>query len=73
MARAEAGRHCTVQSITPPWAGRSGLTHLNHLGAMMRLRNSGLSHARLHWLRELTIYLWHIGCVLMELVFWPRA
>ena len=33
MACAEAGRHCTVQSITPPWAGRSGLMHSNHLGA----------------------------------------
>ena len=34
----EAGRHCTVQSITPlPWAGRSGLMHLNHLGACAAL------------------------------------
>jgi len=28
MAHAEAGRHCTVQSITYPKAGRSGLVHL---------------------------------------------
>jgi len=31
LAHAEAGLHCTVQSITPPWAGCSGLMHLNHL------------------------------------------
>jgi len=29
LAHAEAGLHCTVQSITPPWAGCSGLVHLN--------------------------------------------
>ena len=34
LAHAEAGLHCTVQSITPPWAGCSGLMHLNHLGAL---------------------------------------
>ena len=32
LAHAEAGLYCTVQSITPPWAGCSGLVHLNHLG-----------------------------------------
>lgn len=37
MARAEAGRHCTVQSITSPWVGSSGLMHLNHLGACAAL------------------------------------
>jgi len=34
LAHAEAGLHCTVQSITPPWAGCSDLMHLNHLGAL---------------------------------------
>ena len=34
LAHAEAGLHCTVLSITPPWAGCSGLMHLNHLGAL---------------------------------------
>jgi len=34
LAHAEAGLHCTVQSIRPPWAGCSGLMHLNHLGAL---------------------------------------
>ena len=29
LAHAEAGLYCTVQSITPPWAGCSGLVHLN--------------------------------------------
>jgi hypothetical protein len=33
LAHAAAGLHCTVQSITPPWAGCSGHMHLNHLGA----------------------------------------
>ena len=28
LAHAEAGLHCTVQSITHPWAGCSGLVHL---------------------------------------------
>jgi len=28
LAHAEAGLHCTMQSITPPWAGCSGLMHL---------------------------------------------
>jgi len=37
MARAEAGRHCAVQSITPSWAERSGLMHLNHLEACAAL------------------------------------
>ncbi len=32
MARAEAGRHCTVQSVAPPWVGCSAFMHLNHLG-----------------------------------------
>ena len=34
LAHAAAGLHCTVRSITPPWAGCSGLMHLNHLGAL---------------------------------------
>ena len=34
LAHAEAGLHCTVQSITPPWPGCSGLMHLNHFGAL---------------------------------------
>ena len=34
LAHAEAGLHCTVLSITPPWAGCSGLMHLNHLGEL---------------------------------------
>jgi len=34
LAHAEAGLHCTMQSITPPWAGCSALMHLNHLGAL---------------------------------------
>jgi len=33
LAHAAAGLHCTVQSITPPWARCSGHMHLNHLGA----------------------------------------
>ena len=37
MARAEAGRHCTVQSITPPWTGCSGPMHLKNLGACVAL------------------------------------
>ena len=37
LAHAEAGLHCTVQSITPPWAGCSGLMHLNHLRGIVRL------------------------------------
>jgi hypothetical protein len=34
LAHAAAGLHCTVRSITPPWAGCSGLMHLNHLGGL---------------------------------------
>jgi len=34
LAHAEAGLHCTVQNITPSWAGCSGLMHLSHLGAL---------------------------------------
>ena len=34
LAHAEAGLHCTVQSITSPWAGCSVLMHLNHFGAL---------------------------------------
>jgi hypothetical protein len=34
LAHAAAGLHCTVRSITPPWAGCSGLMLLNHLGAL---------------------------------------
>lgn len=30
MARAGAGRYCTVQIITSSWTRRSGLLHLNH-------------------------------------------
>jgi hypothetical protein len=33
MACAEAGRYCIVQSVTFPWAGRSGLMHENYLRA----------------------------------------
>ncbi len=36
LAHAEAGLHCTVQSITSPLVGCSGLMHLNHLGALTR-------------------------------------
>lgn len=37
LAHAEAGLHCTVQSITPPWAGCSGLVHLNQSRGVVRL------------------------------------
>ena len=37
LAHAEAGLHCTVQSITPPWAGYSGLVHLNQSWGVVRL------------------------------------
>ena len=37
LAHAEAGLHCTVQSITPPWAGCSGLVHLNQPRGVVRL------------------------------------
>ena len=39
MARAEAGRHCTVQSITHSWLGCQGLMRLNHLEACAALTN----------------------------------
>jgi hypothetical protein len=38
MAHAEAGRHCTAQSITTPRAGRPGLMHLSHFKAYVALR-----------------------------------
>ena len=34
LAHAEAGLHCTVQSITSPWSECSGPMPLNHLGAL---------------------------------------
>ena len=37
LAHAEAGLHCTVQSITPPWAGCSGLVLLNQSRGVVRL------------------------------------
>jgi len=37
LAHAEAGLHCTVQSITPPWAGCLGLVHLNQSRGVVRL------------------------------------
>jgi len=42
LAHAEAGLHCTMQSITPPWAGCSGLMHLNHLGALWGMGRGNL-------------------------------
>ena len=37
MVHAEAGRHCTVQNITPLWARHSNLMRLNHLTASAAL------------------------------------
>jgi len=58
LAHAEAGLHCTVQSITTPWAGYSGRMHLSHLGALLRILHSALS------------CLVSLECTLWEVFFW---
>lgn len=37
MPRADGSRHCTVQSISPPWVGCLDLMHLDHLKACAAL------------------------------------
>jgi len=49
LAHAAAGLHCTVQSITPPWAGCLDLVHLNHLGAFLHMYCPVFDHKKIRY------------------------